>query len=269
MNENIFRFDLIFWLQIMGDHARFIKDALMPGDNNLVMITVNFMQLFDKMLNKVRQGIELDSEGELVGEITAGVISFREFKRELLSGRLRNLPVISLTPTFLNHMLNEIEQFLAVLSIGAAKDNIMGEHLLWSLDAAGHAAALAGDLDKVEYHLREEAEFFVTRFDKLYIKAVELTGYYRSKPPAAQRVLEAYNIEIVKVVQDFMGYLEELKEKIIKDRVVSRLSPLVPDHMYREECYYLHKVARSQGGIPKPECDPGRPRVMEVSPKGA
>lgn len=273
MSENHFRFDLIFWLQIMGDHARFIKDSLMPGDNNLVMITVNFMQLFDKMLDKVRQGSELEPGGDLVDEITSQVISFREFKRELLSGRLRNLPVISLTPTFLNHMLNEVEQFLAVLSIGpskgAPKENIMGEHLLWSLDASGHAAALAGDLDKVEYRLREEARLFITRFDELYIKAVELTGYYRSKPSAVQGVLEAYNIEIVKLIQDFMGYLEELKEKILKDRVVSRLSPLVPDHMYREECYYLHKVARSQVGLSKPECDPGRPRVMKVNQKGA
>ena len=273
MSDNNFRLDLIFWLQIMGDHARFIKAALMSDDNNLVMIAVDFMQLFDKMLDKVRQGSELEPGGDLVGEITTKVISFREFKRELLSDRLRNLPVISLTPTFINHMLNENEQFLAVISIGApkgaTKENIMGEHLLWSLDASGHAAALAGDLDKVEYRLREEAEFFLTRFDELYIKAVELTGYYRSNPPAVQPVLEAYNIEIVKVIQDFMGYLEELKEKILKDRVTSRLSPLIPDHMYREECYYLHKVIRSQGGIPRPECDPGRPRVTEENQKGA
>lgn len=267
MNENYFRFELGFWLQIMGDHARFIKASLMPGDNNLVMITNNFIQLFDKMLAKVRQGSELVPGGDLVGEITAGVISFREFKRELLSYRLRNLPVTSLTPTFYNHMLNELEQFLAVLSTGssegAAKDNILGEHLLWSLDAAGHAAALAGDLDKVEYRLRAEAELFLSRFDGLYLKVVELAGYYRSNPPTVQLVLKAFNLEMVKVMQDFMGYLEELKEEILKGKVLSRLSPLIPDHMYREECYYLHKVAQSQTGIQKPDCDPGRPRVTE------
>lgn len=266
MNENSLRFELVFWLQIMGDHARFIKASLIPGDNNLVMITSNFMQLFDKLLDKARQASQLEHGGELVGEITAGVISFREFKRELLSERLRNLSVTSLTPTFYNHMLNELEQFLAVLSMGTpegAKGNILGEHLLWSLDAAGHAAALASALDKVEYRLRAEAELFLIRFDELYLKVVELTGYYRSNPPAVQPVLEAFNLEMVKVMQDFMGYLEELKEKILKNQVLSSLSPLIPDHMYREECYYLHKIARSQTGISKPECDPGRLRVRE------
>jgi hypothetical protein len=265
MSDNNFRLELVFWLQIMGDHARFINASLMPGDDNLVMIITNFTQLFDEMLEKARQGRGLEAGGDLLGEITAGVISLREFKRELLSGRLRNLPITSLTPTFYNHMLNELEQFLAILSIGPSegpvKENIMGEHLLWSLDAAGHAAALAGDLDKVEYRLRGEAQLFLNRFDELYLKAVELTGYYRSNPSAVQPVLEAFNQEIVKSIQDFMGYLEELKEEILRDRALGRLSPLVPDHMYREACYYLHKVARFQTGIQKPECDPGRPRV--------
>ena len=272
MNESGFLFELGFWLQIMGDHARFIKTSLTPGDNNPAMITDNFIQLFDKMLDKVRQGSELAPGGELAGEITTGVISFREFKRELLSDRLQNLPITSLTPTFYNHMLNELERFLAVLATGAAEsaviENILGEHLLWSLDAAGHAAILVGDLDKVEYRWRAEAQLLITRFDGLYLKAVELAGYYRSGPQAVQPVLEAFNLEIVKAMQDFMGYLEELKEEILKDKVLSRLSPLVPDHMYREECYYLHKVARSQTGIAKPECDPGRPRVTERNQKG-
>ncbi len=267
MSENNLRFELIFWLQIMGDHARFIKSSLSAEANNLVMIAANFIQLFDKWLDKARQGSDLIPGGDLIGEITSGVISLREFKRELLSDRLRNLPVTSLTPTFYNHMLNELERFLSVLTMGTpeglTKENILGEHLLWSLDASGHAAALVSDLDKVEYGLRAEAEFFLIRFDELYIKAVELTGYYRSNPPAVQPVLEAFNFEIVKVIQDFMGYLEELKEKIIKDQVLSRLSPLIPDHMYREECYYLHKIAGFQSGIPKPECDPGRPRVEQ------
>ena len=269
MGENSLRFELVFWLQIMGDHARFIKASLLPGNDNPVMIAANFIQLFDNLLDKAREGNDFEPGGELVSEVTAGVISLREFKRELLSVRLRNLPVTSMTPTFYNHMLNELEGFLAVLTMGIpeglAKENILGEHLLWTLDASGHAGALASDLDKVEYSLRAEAKLFFTRFDGLYIKTVELTGFYRSNPPAVQPVLESFNFEIVKAIQDFMGYLEELEEKVLKSMVLSRLSPLIPDHMYREECYYLHKVAWFQAGIVKPDCDPGRPRVKEGS----
>lgn len=272
MSENNLKFELVFWLQIMGDHARFIKDSLSAGSDSLQMIAADFIRLFDRLYDKAGQDNELKPCGNLVNEITNGVISFREFKRELLSDRLRNLQVTKLTPTFYNHMLNELERFLAVLTIGTpeglTKENVLGEHLLWTSDAAGHAAALAGDLDKVEYGLRTEAECFLNRFDEFYLKAVEITGYYRSNPPAVQPVLEAFNFKIVKAMQDFMGYLTELKEKLIKGQVLSGLSPLIPDHMYREECYYLHKIAIYQPGIPKPDCDPGRPRVEERQTKG-
>ncbi|NLY73847.1 MAG: DUF2935 domain-containing protein [Firmicutes bacterium] len=264
MSESGLRFELIFWLQIMGDHVRIIKNSLMPGDHNLLLIAENFRQLCDRLLEKARQSDEAAPAG-LIDETTSVVISLREFKRELLSYRLRNLPVTSLTPTFYNHMLNELEEFLSLLAVerreGQPKENIIGQHLLWSLDASGHAAALAGDLDKVEYALRSEAEHFITRFDQFYLEAVELAGYYRSNPPAVQSVLESYNLNMVKLMQDFMGYLEELKHKILKDRVLSRLTPLIPDHMHREGCYYLSKIARFQPGIPKPERDPARPRV--------
>ncbi|NLW46648.1 MAG: DUF2935 domain-containing protein, partial [Firmicutes bacterium] len=199
MIDHNLRFELTFWLQIMGDHARFIRDSLATGSDNLVMITTNFIQLFDKLLDKTKQSNDLSLGGEMVNEITATVISFRELKRELLSDRLRNLAVTSLKPTFFNHMLNELERFLTVLNIGIPeginKENVLGEHLLWSLDASGHAAALAGDLDKVEYSLRAEADCFLIRFDELYLKAVELTGYCRSNPPAVQPVLEAFNFK--------------------------------------------------------------------------
>lgn len=39
------------------------------------------------------------------------------------------------------------------------------------------------------------------------------------------------------------------------------ISPLMPDHMAREECYYLIKLALT-GAVPSPECDPTTPRVQ-------
>ena len=44
------------------------------------------------------------------------------------------------------------------------------------------------------------------------------------------------------------------------NKVLSTLTPLMPDHMLREECYYLIKLAQSSE-VRMPDCDPTRPRV--------
>jgi len=38
------------------------------------------------------------------------------------------------------------------------------------------------------------------------------------------------------------------------------LEKIVPDHMYKEECYYLTKLDMV-AGTKEPGCDPGKPRV--------
>ncbi len=43
----------------------------------------------------------------------------------------------------------------------------------------------------------------------------------------------------------------------ISAEVLSNFSSLMADHMAREECYYLHKIAESAGGS-SPKCDPGK-----------
>jgi hypothetical protein len=256
--------ELRFWLQIMGDHARFIKNSLNPDQNNLVMIAGNFIELFDRLLEKAQQVSSVKEQ--LLTETTQTTLSLRDFKRELLAERLKNTAVTSLSPVFYNHMLNELEDFLRTLTdIQAGRQNtdgILGQHLLWSLDAAGHAASIGSDLDKAEYRLVELSQKFEQHFDQFYIKAVELTGYFRSCPPSAVLALEAYNFAMTKQMKEFMAFLEELKQGVIQQKILGRLLPLMPDHMYREECYYLFKIAESQPGLTVTDCDPARPRLI-------
>jgi hypothetical protein len=249
----------------MGDHARFIKGSLSPDQASFSMVAENFIQIFDRFYERVSRPDDHRETSGLIGDINTAVLSLREFKRELLSIRLQNRPVTSLGPTFYNHMLNELEDFLKILAdyqAGKANtDNVLGLHLLWSLDAAAHAAILGADLDKVEYRLQKLAKDFEKRFDHLYIKAVELTGYFRSKPPAAGPALERFNLEIAAEIQKFMEFLIELCQGVIHQQILGRMLPLEPDHMWREECYYLRKIAEVTPEFPMPDCDPGRVRI--------
>ncbi|MDD4402872.1 MAG: DUF2935 domain-containing protein [Desulfitobacteriaceae bacterium] len=44
--------------------------------------------------------------------------------------------------------------------------------------------------------------------------------------------------------------------------VLGIIDPLIPDHMLREECYYLFKLS-AVSDVESPTCDPGKPRIME------
>ena len=58
-----------------------------------------------------------------------------------------------------------------------------------------------------------------------------------------------------------MMFLKEIQELRISKEAVGTLMPLLPDHMFREECYYLIKAI---SGIPNEYarlCDPTKPRI--------
>lgn len=257
--------ELKFWLQIMGDHSRFIKDSLLAGETDLILVAANFIQIFDKLLERARAVSGGKEPSGLIGDATSVVLSLRDFTRELLAARLQNLPVTTLAPTFINHMLNELEDFLRILATMEAgrseQENILGQHLLWTLDAAGHAAILGSNLDKVETAYRKRSRCFETRFNQLYLKTVEVVGYFRSKPPVAQAALEALSEENASAIVELMEFLEDIRNRIMQKKLLGRISVLEPDHMWREECYYLQQIAKATPGMVKPECDPARPRV--------
>ena len=46
------RFEHRFWLQILGDHSRFIYDTLAPVEKENIKIASQFIQIFDMLLGK-------------------------------------------------------------------------------------------------------------------------------------------------------------------------------------------------------------------------
>jgi hypothetical protein len=236
--------EVLFWIRVMSDHARFIKDSLHPEQPNQLLITVNLITVWERLGQKVKGFHKI--EATMVDEILGAVLSFREYQRELLGATLRHDSVTALSPTFYNHMLNELEEFLKVLSENqtgkVVNSGSLGNHLVWILDAAGHAAIIGSNLDKVESLYREEAKAFESAFDKMYLKTVELAGYYRSDSETVKPVLYFFNRQICELMKDFIGFLTELKEGLAQHQILGNLNSLIPDHMVREENYYLQKV---------------------------
>jgi hypothetical protein len=249
-------FEHKFWLQILKDHSQFILDALAEKELEELQVARTFIQDFKALLGRVNSG---DNIEVLTMEAETLALELRQFKLSLLKKQLTTDFTIHLSPTFLNHMVNELDEYLLILKY--LKQNQippifheLHHHLLWTLDAAGHAGAISDNLDAVEKQLKQTSKQFSIHFEQFYLKAIELTGYLRTNLtsfPALKRMNKDVKLEI----ELFQVFLHEIEELEISNQMLGTFSALMADHMMREECYYLTKLAGSTN-TKSPDCDP-------------
>lgn len=257
-------FEHRFWLQILGDHSRFIFFSLAPTETEYILLAQEFILLFDKLLEDAQHPLDEEALNELNKNAYEAAYRLREFKLELLSMSLDSDLKTHLTPTFINDMVNELEEYLQVLSNLTNNTpsliHPIHYHMLWLSDAIGHAASITAELDFIETDLIDKARQFKMQFQDLYLKALIMNGYLRTELlrfPA----LTSFNEQSAAAIQNFTEYLDSLRDKRTDHKVLGTLMPLMADHMSREECYYLWKLSQSSSTIKRPDCDPTRPRL--------
>lgn len=258
-------FEHQFWLQVLGDHSMFIRDSLYPSKKQDIETANHFIHHFDQLLNQARSlnetnAISLAEAAEDAAE------QLKEFKLSIIRRHLTSNFGIHLTPTFINHMVNELEEYQLVLRY-LKKGEIppifheLHHHLLWLMDASGHAGAINDRMDGVEKRLKEKSHTFTKNFDQFYLKAVDLTGFLRANIETFP-ALKRFNSDVEIEMNLFRTFLHELEEMELSDQVLGTFSALMADHMAREECYYLIKLAGS-ANTETPNCDPTKPRVKD------
>ncbi|WP_307719851.1 DUF2935 domain-containing protein [Paenibacillus kobensis] len=145
-------FEHRFWLQILGDHARFIFNALSPKEHQDIHQARNGVSVFDQLLAAARnRSVSLT---ELTKQAAQAAYQFRHFKLSLLERQLTGHITFGLPPTFLNHMVNELEEYLRILQAllngqPVPKYDPLHYDLVWLLDASGHAGTFVMDFDRV------------------------------------------------------------------------------------------------------------------------
>ncbi|WP_077624145.1 DUF2935 domain-containing protein [Sediminibacillus massiliensis] len=258
-------FEHQFWLQVLGDHSRFIRDSLYPSETNDVQTAASFVHTFDQLLNQSKS-LTTTNVIAFTKQAEAAVDQLKDFKLSIIKRKLTGKIGIHLSPTFINHMVNELEEYELVIGFlkqGEAPPvfHELHHHLLWLVDASGHAGAINDQLDGVEKRLKKKSHTFNKHFDQFYLKAIELTGYLRSNLTSFP-ALAKFNSNVEVELKLFKTFLHELEEMELSETVLSTFSGLMADHMAREECYYLIKLAESTGKMP-PNCDPLKPRTPD------
>lgn len=260
--ERTARFEHSFWLQILGDHSRFIHDALAPNERKNIEMSSKFIGIFDTLLSKVQS----EDISQLTKVAEEEAIKLRAFKLSLLEKHLLGKIKIHLSPTFFNHMVNELEEYLLILKYLKTNQippvfHELHYHKVWLLDAAGHASAISSDLDPIEKRLKEKSDHYLKHFEDFYLKAVEMVGYLRTNLSTFP-ALEKMNVDVTLEMNLFRHFLQELEELGLSEQALGTFSPLMADHMSREECYYLMKLAEATN-MEKPNCNPAKPRIIE------
>lgn len=256
--------EYIFWLQIMGDHAQFIYAYLKADNHELSQQARNFISKFDETLHMVRGQLTQESLDK-TNQITLQLISdFKNFQLQLLTLSLNGSNQVLITPSFLNEMLYELDEFQLI--IYSIKNKIaltlhpIHYHLHWLNDAIIHASTIAANLDNAEKELIAQVNQFEQLFTDLFLKALMIGGYLQTKLtsfPALNRLNEQAEIALF----NFKELLDQICDLRINGKVLGSLSPLLIDHMAREECYYLWKISLTVGTLQKPGCDPQRARI--------
>lgn len=261
---NELKFEHEFWLQILGDHSRFILDSLAPSETVNIDVAKKFKSTFDQLLAKARKLTNIEEGITLTSEAQLATSELKAFKLSLIEKLLLKNITFHLSSSFVNHMVNELEEYERIIGYFLKNESPpntheLHHHLLWLSDAAGHAGAIEDQLDATEKMLKHESGTFLKDFEDLYLKAVEFAGYLRTQMyqfPALTRLNSEAKLEI----QAFQMFLNELLELEISKQVLGIFSALMADHMYREECYYLTKLAQSTNSS-KPDCDPTSQRI--------
>lgn len=267
MNIDIYEkkalFEHRFWLQILGDHGRFILNALSAEEIQDTKRAEWFINVFDRLLVEAHKDLSGISLMQVTREAYHHAIQLRAFKLHLLRRHLMGKVKIQISPTFLNHMLNELEEYVNVLclllSVQVPIFHPIHHHILWLSDAVGHAAGIIADLDEIEKDLIEKSTEFKKNFEALYEKAIEVSGYMRTNLydfPALSR----FNHQAEITMTPFKEFLEDLAELKLSNQILGTLLPLMADHMSREECYYLLKLSESSD-TEVICCDPAKPRI--------
>lgn len=258
-------FELRFWLQVMGDHIRIIQRSMAAKEAARIQEAESLMRRFDDLLEGVRQQPMSDQQlGAALDESKRAGEQLRVFQLELLKEKLVGEVVTDMPPTFYSHATDELDEFLRLLSYyvqGKTPPAVHPLHhdLLWLLDASSHADIDRARLDSLEGELKEKLDHFAKDFVAFYLNAIDLNKFLRAgvfELPA----LTKFHREVEPEMIAFRQLLRELRDLRLNNEALGFLDPLLVDHQFREECYYLIKLSQT-GQEKRLDCDPAAPSV--------
>ncbi|MCL1787247.1 MAG: DUF2935 domain-containing protein [Defluviitaleaceae bacterium] len=232
--------DLLFWTYILADHALFQSNAFSHKEAAHIETAEQFYHAFITYNQAFSQKQSVDLHA-----LEEETVRFIDFKKQIVAGLLRHQVLIGFSPTFINHMINEADEFLSILRFGTCPAKTENGALYiktWLADAYGHARTLAAFLDLAETPSIKEAQAYKNTFGRLGKKASEM--YMIHENLGAGIDLALLKEEVTDALNGFNQLCQATGRLLDAKKImcVGTLSSEVTNHFVNEHMYFMHKM---------------------------
>ncbi|MGG1554787.1 DUF2935 domain-containing protein [Paenibacillus ferrarius] len=242
----------LFWLEVLDDHAHFLRDYLSPSETKWWQEAEKFFPLFREAIRHAEglqplEGAESPNMQVFAQSVYPLADAYCRLEGHMQHLRIWNKVNLNLTPSYFNGTINENKEYLRQLSYWArgvpAVPLTLTELLdMWLEDQLGHAVLLHGLLDPVEQKLGAETDRFAAQFSSYMVKNRAMTGYLRFTPPGFPAEIH-FAREVLETVKAFYAFVGRIVNEYENTELLSKATLRFLDHHFPESCYFMRKLA--------------------------
>lgn len=269
INESMLANELNFWLEIMREHAMFLRLALPPTETQLIQTATNFERRYTDLLERVkREPANVNMLGQEALNLT---LEFIQFKTLLLDRTIEcRLILNNVFPLQVDHLRREAIHFAMNLvrylhnepAIPAA--DLLHDEVFWLRIMADHAKFIKHLLDPSERRLIMTGQAFSDTFDLLRCQAEDLESIL-SITPRPVPVLIRFAQETIQAGREIRDFKALAARQLAQCSVLALSTPLLLDHLRREAERFIFEVERDLAAFSTPS-GPAVPSHGPVSP---
>lgn len=241
-----------FWLEMLQDHAYFVRDGLSPNETEYVEIARQFIGLYEGLLDNLRSiprqaGYQDNQMIEFSRKAWQVAKNYFDFEGTLQSLRIDNKVNLNLSPTYLNGTLSENQEYLRILSylvqgqepVRLSATQIMD---LWLEDQLGHAVLFENLLDPIEVGVNTAVQEYKRRFQLFIVQNHHLKNYLRVKQPGFARQ-QSFIYEVGKTTLEMNQFIKNMVEKYKENTLLNKSNLRFIEHHFPETCYFLASLS--------------------------
>ncbi|MCM3117019.1 DUF2935 domain-containing protein [Neobacillus sp. MER 74] len=242
----------LFWLEVLQDHAYFVRDNLSVSEAEYVNTAQQYINLFGDLiasLDNIPRSSNYTDEAMIYFSQRAWPVAkgYFEFEGKLQALRIDNKVNLNLSPTYLNGTLAENQEYLRFLSLlvyGREPVPLPLPDLmdLWLEDQLGHAVLFKNIIDPIEIMASTQAEMYINKFQVYIVQNHHLKGYLRFKEPGFARQTE-FADEVGKTTLEMSQFVYNMVIKYKENKLLNKTTLRFLEHHFPETCYFIKKLS--------------------------
>ncbi len=258
-NEDLNR----FWLQIMGDNAIIIFNALSPQESDDAPKVKALADRFDALALRANQNPTPEQTAGINREAYGAVQDFRKFLLQIMKTLLTSRYYIYLKPGIIINFVGEAQRYLDLLDVFMQNKkpeyNPLLEEIYWLPLFSIQNRYIADNLGYYQEHNINFARNLASYINKYAAYSVELKGLSRIGTENFPMARE-HHIAVFDYLNTYFKFLNNIVFLQQQKKIPSSMSLLYLDRSRRMLCHFLKQMAVFLDSE-APDCDPYAKRI--------